>query len=53
VTKRRDEKAALKFLKKVMRKYGNPEVIVTDGLASYGAALKEIGAEHRQKTAAG
>ena len=33
-----------------MRKYGNPAVIVTDGLASHGAALKEIGAEHRQKT---
>jgi len=50
VTKTRDKKAALKFLKKAMRKYGNPEVIVTDGLASYGAALKEIGAEHRQET---
>ncbi|AXI54881.1 IS6 family transposase [Sulfitobacter sp. JL08] len=50
VTKTRDKKAALKFLKKAMRKYGNPEVIVTDGLASYGAALKEIGAEHRQNT---
>jgi putative transposase len=32
-----------------MRKYGNPEVIVTDWLASYGAALKEIGAEGRQE----
>ena len=43
-------KAALKFIKKAMRKHGSPEVIVTDGLASYGAALKEIGAEHRQET---
>ncbi|WP_433989428.1 IS6 family transposase [Sulfitobacter sp. TBRI5] len=50
VTKTRDKKAALKFLKKAMRKHGSPEVIVTDGLASYGAALKEIGAEHRQET---
>ena len=50
VTKTRDKKAALKFLKKAMRKHGSPEVIVTDGLASYGAALKEIGAEHRQDT---
>ena len=34
VTKRRDRKAALTFLKKVMKQYGNPEVIVTDRLAS-------------------
>jgi putative transposase len=50
VTKSRDKKAALKFLKKAMRKHGQPEVIVTDGLLSYGAALKEIGAAHRQET---
>jgi putative transposase len=45
-----DKKAALKFLKKTMRKHGNPEVIVTDGLASYGAALKEIGVADKQET---
>ena len=50
VTKTRDKKAALKFLKKAMRKHGRPEVIVTDGLGSYGAALKEIGAADRQET---
>ncbi len=33
-----------------MRKYGRPEVIVTDRLRSYGAALKEIGAADRQET---
>lgn len=49
-TKMRDKKAALKFLKKTMRKNGRPEVIVTDGLASYDAALKEIGAADRQET---
>ena len=49
VTKVRDKKAALKFLKKAMRKHGSPDVIVTDGLASYGAALKEIGAAGRQE----
>ena len=43
VTKRRDRKAALKFLKKTMKRYGNPEVIVTDRLKSYGAAMKVIG----------
>jgi putative transposase len=50
VTKTRDKKAALKFLKKTMRKHGRPAVIVTDLLRSYGAALKEIGAAHRQET---
>lgn len=50
VTKTRDKKAALKFLKKAMRKHGQPEVIVTDKLRSYGAALKELGAEARHET---
>jgi len=50
VTKRRDKKAALKFLKKAMRKHGRAEVLVTDKLRSYGAALKEIGALDRQET---
>jgi putative transposase len=50
VTKTRDKKAALKFLKKAMRKHGCPEVIVTDLLRSYGAALKAIGVAGRQET---
>ena len=50
VTKRRDRKAALKFLKKTMKRYGNPEVIVTDRLKSYGAAMKVIGNARRQMT---
>ena len=50
VTKKRDKKAALKFLRKAMRKHGNPKVIVTDKLRSYGAALKEIGGIDRQET---
>lgn len=49
VIKTRDKKAALKFYKKAMRKHGRPEVIVTDRLRSYGAALKEIGTGHRQE----
>jgi len=36
VTKTRDKKAALKFLEKAMRKHGQPEIIVTDQLRSYG-----------------
>ncbi len=50
VTKNRDKKATLKLLKKAMRKHGRPEVIVTDRLRSYGAALNEIGAADRQQT---
>ncbi|MBB3067001.1 putative transposase [Limibacillus halophilus] len=48
VTKRRDKKAALKFLRKALRKHGRPEVIVTDRLRSYGAALRDIGTAARQ-----
>ncbi len=50
VTRTRDKKAALKFLKKAIRKHGQPEVVVTDRLRSYSAALKEIGADARQET---
>lgn len=49
VTKRRDRKSALRFLKKAMKRYGNPEVIVTDRLASYRAAMKVIGNDGRQE----
>ena len=50
VTKRRDRKAALKFLKKTMKRYGCPEVVVTDKLRSYKAAIKVISNEARQQT---
>ncbi|WP_280860883.1 IS6 family transposase [Pararhodobacter sp. SW119] len=50
VTKRRDRKAALKFLKKAMRRHGSPEVMVTDRLRSYGAALRTMGASDLQET---
>jgi putative transposase len=42
VTKTRDRKAALKLLKKLMKRHGRPETIVTDRLRSYGAALKDL-----------
>jgi putative transposase len=50
VTKRRDRKAALEFLKKAMQRHGSPEAIVTDRLRSYGAALREVGAARLQET---
>ena len=50
VTKRRDRAAALKFLRKAMKRYGQPEIIVTDKLRSYGAAMKVIGNVAKQET---
>ena len=43
VTKRRDRRAALKFLKRTMKRYGRPRTIVTDRLRSYSAPMKVIG----------
>src|SRR3974390_2324257 len=51
VTKERDKATALKFIKKAMKRHGRPRAIVTDGLRSYGAALKELGAAGSQETA--
>ena len=50
VTKRRDRKAALKFLRKTMKRYGPPYVNVTDLLRSYGAAMKVIGNVDKKET---
>ena len=49
-TKTRDTAAALEFIKKAMKRHGRPKAIVTDGLRSYGAALKEVGAVKLQET---
>lgn len=43
VTKKRDKPAALRFLKQSMKRYGKAENIVTDGLKSYPAAMRELG----------
>jgi len=43
VTKRRNRRAALKFLKRAMKRYGRPRSIVTDRLRSYRSAMKVIG----------
>ena len=48
-TKRRDRKAALKFLKRTIKRYGRPRSIVTDRLRSYRSAMKVIGVDKRQK----
>jgi putative transposase len=50
VSKTRDKKAAVKFLRKLMKRHGQVEELVTDGLRSYGAALNELGAGDKQVT---
>jgi putative transposase len=42
VTKRRDRKAALNFLRKTIKRHGCPRVIVTDRLRSYAAVHASV-----------
>jgi putative transposase len=49
VTKTRDKQAALKFLKKALKRHGHVEEVVTDRMRSYGAALRELGIPDRQE----
>ena len=43
VTRKRDKSAALRFMKKALKRHGSPERITTDGLKSYPAAMRELG----------
>ncbi len=49
VTRKRDKEAALSFMKKALKRHGSPEVITTDGLASYKAAMKGLGNTAKQE----
>nr|WP_246448473.1 transposase [Novosphingobium flavum] len=49
VTKKRDKSAALRFLKKTLKRHGKADAIVTDGLRSYPAAMRELGNEGRRE----
>ena len=49
VTKTRDKQAALIFLKKALKRYGAPRLVITDRLRSYGAAMKDIGNQDRRE----
>ena len=49
VTKKRDKSAALTFMKKALKRHGKVEAIITDGLKSYPAAMKELGNEDRRE----
>tara|TARA_R110002167_G_scaffold21007_7_gene76521 strand:+ start:8410 stop:8835 length:426 start_codon:yes stop_codon:yes gene_type:complete len=48
ITKNRDRAAALKFIKNAMKRHGRPKVVVTDGLRSYWAAMKQLGNGEKQ-----
>ena len=50
VTKRRNKQAALKFLRKLMKRHGRAAEIVTDRFPSYRAALRELGSAEKQTT---
>ena len=50
VSRRRDRKAAVKFLRKLLTRHGPVKAIVTDKLRSYGAAMRELGAANLQQT---
>lgn len=43
VTKKWDKSAALEFMKRTLKRHGKVEAIVTDGLKSYSAAMRELG----------
>ncbi len=49
VTAKRDKVAALKLLKRIMKKFGRPRTIVTDALRAYSAAMKKVGNADRQE----
>ena len=49
VTKSRDKAAALAFMKKALKRHGSPTVIVTDGLKSYRAAMRDLGNQEKQE----
>ena len=51
VQPRRDRKAALKLMRKLLKKQGvTPAIIVTDKLGSYSSALRELGVSRRHDT---
>jgi putative transposase len=49
VTRTRDKAAALRFMKKALKRHGSPEGTTTDGLRSYRAAMNELGNADKQE----
>jgi transposase-like protein len=52
-SKTRDKPAALKFMKKLMKRHGRAKVITTDGLRSYKAAMKSSATPRNRRSDAG
>ncbi len=46
-----DKAAALRFMKKALKRHGAPARITTDGLRSYKAAMDELGNTEKQEVA--
>jgi putative transposase len=49
ITRTRDKQAALRFMKKALKRHGSPAAITTDGLGSYKAAMRELGNPEKQE----
>jgi putative transposase len=50
VQSKRDKHAALKLMRKLLKKYGFvPDRMITDDLRSYGAAARDLGIESRHE----
>jgi putative transposase len=50
VQSKRDKRAALKLMRKLLKKIGvAPDRLVTDDLRSYGAAARDLGISHRHE----
>lgn len=45
----RNKGAALRFMRKTLKRYGQPEAITADGLRSYRAAMVELGDAEKQE----
>ena len=46
VQSKRDQRAAMKLMRKLLKKYGFvPDRLITDDLRSYGAAARDLGIE--------
>ena len=49
ITKTRDKGAALRFMKKTLKRHGQVAAITTDGLRSYKAAMTDLGNADKQE----
>ncbi|MBX3565568.1 MAG: DDE-type integrase/transposase/recombinase [Sphingomonas sp.] len=52
-TRTRDKDAAMRFMRKALKRHGAPENITTDGLRSYRAAMTELRMSRSRRLDAG